>query len=183
MIDTNDTNDTINNIDINNTNDREKIISREYITNLENFQVEIDAKYGKGEWTVLEYTDKKSPIVIKHKCGEEARYTRANSFSTGILKLCKKCQNQRNGRPRLTFEELDARIKGATYGTYELVSLIDSTNFIVNHKSCERKPFRTSVSRFFSRGQRCQCSKKMVVGKKTPIQEYSINDINDTNEE
>lgn len=135
----------------------------------EEFQNNIDITYGKGEWTVKEYDGASKPLVIAHKCGKEKRLSRASTFTSAGKDKCVVCNKvnwKKNGRPRLTFEELSARISEATYDTYELVELIDSTEFIVNHKSCDRKPFRTSVSRFFSRGSRCQCVKKMVVGRK-----------------
>ncbi|MDB8794286.1 hypothetical protein PN290_00250 [Romboutsia sp. 1001216sp1] len=132
----------------------------------EEFQKKIDEKYGEGEWTVEEYKGSRLPLVILHKCGKEKRLTRASTFSSGGRDHCEECKALEVGRPKLTFEELSERITDATYGTYELVELVDSTNFTVNHKSCNRPPFKTSVTRFFTRGQRCQCSKKGIVGRK-----------------
>ena len=135
----------------------------------EEFQTNIDNTYGVGEWTVMEYSGASKPLVIVHKCGEEKRLSRASTFTSGGKDKCVVCNKvnwKKNGRPRLTFEELSKRISEATYDTYELVELIDSTEFIVNHKSCDRKPFKTSISRFFSREQRCQCAKIGVVGRK-----------------
>lgn len=132
----------------------------------EDFQKKLDEKYGVGEWFVKEYKGSRFPLVIVHKCGKEKRLTRASTFSSGGRDYCENCGVLEVGRPKLTFEELNKRISEATYGTYELVELIDSTNFTVKHKSCDRPPFKTSTSRFFSRGQRCACSKKGVVGRK-----------------
>ena len=113
----------------------------------------IDSIYGEGEWELLEYEGGHKPCLLKHKCGLEKR-------------------------PKLTFDELSKRISDLTYGTYELIELIDSTEFIVNHKSCERPPFKTSTMRFFTRGQRCACSKKGRVGKKTKAEnEAEINNM------
>lgn len=129
----------------------------------EDFQRKIDEKYGVGEWKAkTEYFGSDRPIVMVHKCGQEKSLTRASSFTR--LNTCK-CESSM-GRPKLSFEELDERIQRETYGTYRLVELIDSTEFTVEHKSCDRKPFKTTVSRFFSRGQRCQCSKSGVVGRR-----------------
>lgn len=129
---------------------------------IEQYQNKIDEKYGKGEWVVEEYTGASKPLVIVHSCGREKRLSRASSFEKSNSCKCVSTV----GRPKLTFEELDKRIQKETYGTYRLIELIDSNNFTVEHKSCDRKPFKTTISRFFSRGQRCACSKKMVVGKK-----------------
>lgn len=134
----------------------------------EQYQNKIDEKYGVGEWTVDTYTGSNKPLVIVHKCGKEKRLSRASTFTSG-KDSCTECTSKSVGRPKLDFEELNKRISEATYGTYELVELIDSedrTDFVVNHKSCNREPFTTSTYRFFSRGQRCQCSKKGVVGRK-----------------
>lgn len=136
------------------------------IIDKQDFQEEVNLKYGEGEWTVLEFTDKRSSVALEHKCGAIKRYSRGTTFTNGRTVHCSKCDSVKKGRPTLTFEELDARIKGATYSTYELVSLIDSSEFIVRHTSCNRKPFKTSVTRFFSKNQRCQCSKRGVVGRK-----------------
>ena len=124
----------------------------------------IDSIYGEGEWELLEYEGGHKPCLLKHKCGLEKSVSRFSTFKQGNTKC--KCQHSK-GRPKLTFDELAKRISDATYGTYELIELIDSTEFIVNHKSCERPPFKTSTMRFFTRGQRCACSKKGRVGKKT----------------
>ena len=60
----------------------------------------------------------------------------------------------------------------------------DSSDFMVNHKSCERPPFRTSSARFFTRGQRCACSKAGKVGRKSKLEsEAEINQIIMENEE
>lgn len=128
------------------------------------YQEKINEKYGEGEWQVLTFKGLREPVVVEHKCGEKKTITRATNFIRNSY-ICRKCK--KTGRPKTSFEEMDKRIKEATYNTYELVELIDSTNFVVNHKSCDREPFRTSVSRFFSRGQRCACSKSGVVGRKT----------------
>ena len=136
----------------------------------EDFQTKINNTYGEGEWTVIEYTGAHKPLVIVHNCGKEKRLSRASTFTSAGKDRCVECykrgMGKSTGRPKLTFEELSARISEATYDTYELVELIDSTEFVVNHKSCDRKPFTTSISRFFSREQRCHCAKIGVVGRK-----------------
>ena len=135
----------------------------------------IDSIYGEGEWELLEYEGGHKPCLLKHKCGLEKPVSRFSTFKLGQTKC--KCQYAK-GRPRLTFDELAKRISDVTYGTYELIELIDSTEFIVNHKSCERPPFKTSTMRFFTRGQRCACSKKGRVGKKTKAEnEAEINNM------
>ena len=135
----------------------------------------IDSIYGEGEWELLEYEGGHKPCLLKHKCGLEKSVARFSTFKQGNTKC--KCQHSK-GRPKLTFDELAKRISDATYGTYELIELIDSTEFIVNHKSCERPPFKTSTMRFFTRGQRCACSKKGRVGKKTKAEnEAEINNM------
>ena len=135
----------------------------------------IDGIYGEGEWELLEYEGGHKPCLLKHKCGLEKSISRFSTFKQGNTKC--KCQHSK-GRPKLTFDELAKRISDATYGTYELIELIDSTEFIVNHKSCERPPFKTSTMRFFTRGQRCACSKKGRVGKKTKAEnEAEINNM------
>ena len=135
----------------------------------------IDSIYGEGEWELLEYNGGHKPCLLKHKCGLEKPVSRFSTFKLGKTKC--KCQHSK-GRPKLTFDELAKRISDATYGTYELIELIDSTEFIVNHKSCERPPFKTSTMRFFTRGQRCACSKKGRVGKKTKAEnEAEINNM------
>ena len=135
----------------------------------------IDSIYGEGEWELLEYEGGHKPCLLKHKCGLEKSVSRFSTFKQGNTKC--KCQHSK-GRPKLTFDELAKRISDATYGTYELIELIDSTEFIVNHKSCERPPFKTSTMRFFTRGQRCACSKKGRVGKKTKAEtEAEINNM------
>ena len=132
----------------------------------------IDSIYGEGEWELLEYEGGHKPCLLKHKCGLEKSVSRFSTFKQGNTKC--KCQHSK-GRPKLTFDELAKRISDATYGTYEL---IDSKEFIVNHKSCERPPFKTSTMRFFTRGQRCACSKKGRVGKKTKAEnEAEINNM------
>ena len=138
-------------------------------------QIDADKVYGKGEWDVLLYRGGHEPCLLRHKCGLEKTVSRFSTFKLGKTKC--KCQYAK-GRPRLTFDELAKRISDATYGTYELIELIDSTEFIVNHKSCERPPFKTSTMRFFTRGQRCACSKKGRVGKKTKAEnEAEINNM------
>ena len=135
----------------------------------------INSIYGEGEWELLEYEGGHKPCLLKHKCGLEKSVSRFSTFKQGNTKC--KCQHSK-GRPKLTFDELAKRISDATYGTYELIELIDSTEFIVNHKSCERPPFKTSTMRFFTRGQRCACSKKGRVGKKTKAEnEAEINNM------
>ena len=135
----------------------------------------IDSIYGEGEWELLEYEGGHKPCLLKHKCGLEKPVSRFSTFKLGKTKC--KCQHSK-GRPKLTFDELSKRISDLTYGTYELIELIDSTEFIVNHKSCERPPFKTSTMRFFTRGQRCACSKKGRVGKKTKAEnEAEINNM------
>ena len=138
-------------------------------------QDSVDEIYGEGEWEVLEYKGGHKPCLVKHKCGLEKPVSRFSTFKLGKTKC--KCQYDK-GRPKLTFDELAKRISDLTYGTYELIELTDSTEFIVNHKSCERPPFKTSSMRFFTRGQRCACSKKGRVGKKTKTEnEAEINNM------
>lgn len=134
-----------------------------YDLELLKYQEKVDEKYGKGEWRVIFFEGLRKPVVVEHECGERKTITRATNFIRNSY-ICRSCQQ--TGRPKISFEEMDKRIKEATYNTYELVELIDSTDFVVNHKSCDRKPFRTSVPRFFSRGQRCACKKRGVVGRK-----------------
>lgn len=134
------------------------------------FQDKINEMYGEGEWTVKQFTGSHLPVVLEHKCGTEKRLSRATSFTSGTRNKCVKCSKkgdyQGNGRPRLDFDEIAKQVSELTYDTYELLELVDATEMIVNHKSCDRPPFKTSTSRFISRGQRCACCKKGVVGRK-----------------
>lgn len=132
------------------------------------FQREIDELCGEGEWVVKEYTGASKPVVLEHKCGTEKRLSKGNTFTVMGKRSCHKCDKEHvcGGRPKKTFEELQKEVSESTYDTYEVIELLESGEFIVNHKSCERHPFITTTSRFFSRGQRCQCSKKGVVGRK-----------------
>lgn len=131
-----------------------------------NFQNKVNEIFGEENWTVISFSGVTKTLKIKHKCGAVKEYSQARSFLKSLGR-CESCSTKKiQGRPRLTFKELNDRINRVTHGTYELIDLTDSTSFIVNHKSCDRKPFSTSVSRFFSKGQRCQCSKKGVVGRK-----------------
>ena len=129
-----------------------------------NAQTAIDKVYGENEWELLEYKGGHEPCLVKHKCGIEKPVSRFSTFKLGKTKCI--CQHEK-GRPKLQFDELDKRISDITYKTYELIELKDSKEFIVNHKSCERPPFKTSSMRFFTRGQRCACSKKSRVGRKS----------------
>ena len=123
----------------------------------------IDDIYGKNEWELLEYNGGHKPCLLKHKCGLEKPVSRFSTFKLGKTKC--KCQYEK-GRPKLQFDDLAKKISDLTYGTYELLELTDSTEFIVNHKSCDRPAFKTSSMRFFTRGQRCSCSKAGRVGRK-----------------
>lgn len=123
----------------------------------------IDDIYGENEWELLEYNGGHKPCLLKHKCGLEKPVSRFSTFKLGKTKC--KCQYEK-GRPKLQFDDLAKKISDLTYGTYELLELTDSTEFIVNHKSCDRPAFKTSSMRFFTRGQRCSCSKAGRVGRK-----------------
>ena len=127
-------------------------------------QIAIDNIYGTGEWEILDYNGGHEPCLAKHKCGLEKSISRFSTFKLGKTKC--KCEHKNSGRPKISFDELQERISNLTYGTYELIWLKDSTDFMVNHKSCERPPFRTSSMRFFTRCQRCACSKTGKVGRK-----------------
>lgn len=145
-------------------------------------QISIDKIYGEGEWEILDYNGGHAPCLLKHKCGLEKPISRFSTFKLGKTKC--KCESKNSGRPRISFDELQEKISNLTYGTYELIELKDSTEFIVNHKSCERPPFKTSSMRFFTRGQRCACSKKGRVGKKTKAEnEAEINNMITENKE
>ena len=145
-------------------------------------QMIIDKVYGKNEWEVLEYNGGHEPCLVKHKCGLKKPVSRFSTFKLGKTKC--KCEYKNCGRPKTTFEELQKRISNLTYGTYELIWLKDSTDFMVNHKSCERPPFRTSSARFFTRGQRCACSKAGKVGRKNKLEnEAEINKLIMENQE
>ena len=146
-----------------------------------NAQEVANSVYGEGEWEVLEYNGGHNPCLLKHKCGIEKPVSRFSTFKLGKTKC--ECQHQK-GRPKLQFDDLAKRVSEATYGTYELIELIDSREFIVNHKSCERPPLKTSTMRFFTRGQRCACSKKGRVGRKTKLESKAeIDRIRRKNEE
>lgn len=145
-------------------------------------QMEADEVYGKGEWEVLLFKGGHEPCLLRHKCGLEKKVSRFSTFKLGKTKC--KCQYKKRGRPKTAFEELQERISEATYGTYELIWMKDSSDFMVNHKSCERPPFRTSSARFFTRGQRCACSKAGKVGRKSKLEsEAEINQMIMENEE
>ena len=139
----------------------------------EEAQNTINTVYGENEWEILEYKGGHKPCLVKHKCGLEKPVSRFSTFKLGKTKC--ECQYKK-GRPKLTFEGLSKRISDITYGTYELIELKDSSEFVVNHKSCDRPPFKTSSMRFFTRGQRCACSKKGRVGRKPKSE--SIAEIN-----
>ena len=138
----------------------------------EEAQNTIDTVYGENEWEIFEYKGGHKPCLVKHKCGLEKPVSRFSTFKLGRTKC--ECQYKK-GRPKLTFEGLSKRISDITYETYELIELKDSSEFVVNHKSCDRPPFKTSSMRFFTRGQRCACSKKGRVGRKSKAE--SIADI------
>ena len=131
---------------------------------IEEAQKIIDEVYGSNIWELLEYEGSHNPCIARHKCGKEKPISRFVNFKKGNTKC--ECENS-TGRPKLQFDELNQKISDLTYGTYELVELKDSLEFWVNHKSCDRPPFKTTSPRFFSRGQRCSCSKKISVGRKT----------------
>lgn len=133
----------------------------------EEAQNTINTVYGGNEWEILEYKGGHKPCLVKHKCGLEKPVSRFSTFKLGRTKC--ECQYKK-GRPKLTFEGLSKRISDITYGTYELIELKDSSEFVVNHKSCDRPPFKTSSMRFFTRGQRCACSKKGRVGRKPKLE-------------
>lgn len=131
----------------------------------EQFQAEVDKIYGEGEWKVISYNGTSNRVDICHKCGEKRSISRANNFLKGHTH-CKECEKSRAGRPRLDFEEMSEKISRATDGEYELIGLNSSTELIINHIGCDRPPFVTTTTRFFTRGQRCQCTKKGRVGKR-----------------
>ena len=130
---------------------------------LKDIQSQIDSVYGENEWKVTEYTKYHEPCTVIHSCGKEKIVSRYSTLKSGKTKC--KCQYEK-GRPKLQFDDLAKKISDLTYGTYELLELTDSTEFIVNHKSCDRPAFKTSSMRFFTRGQRCSCSKAGRVGRK-----------------
>lgn len=141
---------------------------------IEQFQKRVDNTFGKYQWEVRQYKGMDNPLVVSHWCGTRKYFKKASFFLCGLEYKCASCEPTREktdarGRKKLKFEDLEKRISEETYGTYELVEMTDSTDFIINHKSCDRLPFRTDVSRFFSRGQRCQCTKKGKVGKKNKV--------------
>ena len=43
-------------------------------------QNEIDEIYGKGEWTLIEYSGSKQPVVLIHKCGAKKITSRYVNF-------------------------------------------------------------------------------------------------------
>ena len=130
---------------------------------IEEAQKITDEIYGENEWKILKYEGGHEPCLLKHKCGKEKPVSRFTTFKRGQTK-CEECHGK--GRRKLQFNELSQRISDLTYGTYELIELKNSLEFWVNHKSCERPAFKTDSCRFFSRGQRCACSKKNKVGRK-----------------
>lgn len=132
----------------------------------EEFQEDVNEVYGEGEWEVISYVGTSSKVDIRHKCGTERSISRANNFLKGSTQ-CKECEKSRAGRPKLDFDKMAKRISKTTKGKYELVSLDSSTEMVINHLECDREPFTTTTTRFFTRGQRCQCTKKGKVGKKT----------------
>ena len=134
---------------------------------LKDIQSQIDSVYGENEWKVTEYTKYHEPCTVVHKCGEEKVVSRYSTLKGGKTKC--KCQYKAVGG-KWTFESLAKKINEMTYGVYELVELKDSTEFIVNHKNCDRPPFKTSSMRFFTRGQRCSCSKKGRSGRKSKLE-------------
>ena len=131
---------------------------------LRDAQNDINEVYGENEWEVLKYNGSHSPCTLKHKCGLEKQVSRFSTFKLGKTKC--KCQHSGVGG-KWTFEDLAKKIDEITYGTYELIDLKDSREFTVNHKSCDRKPFKTSSARFFTRNQRCACSKCGRSGRKS----------------
>ena len=148
---------------------REKIL-------IEEAQKMINDIYGEGQWELLVYEGSHNTCLVKHKCGREKPISRFVNFKKGKAKC--ECQESVSGRPGLKFDKLNQKISDLTYGTYELTELKNSSEFWVNHKSCDRPPFKTTSSRFFSRGQRCACSKKNKVGRKPKKEtELEINNI------
>ena len=144
---------------------------------IEEAQKITDEIYGENEWKVSKYEGSHDPCVVEHKCGKEKTVSRFTTFKRGQTK-CEECHSR-----KLKFDELNQRISNLTYGTYELVKLKNSLEFWVNHKSCERPAFKTDSCRFFSRGQRCACSKKNKVGRKPKREtEAEINNIMKENE-
>lgn len=129
------------------------------IPNVKKAQQIADSIYGKGEWEVILYNGGHQEVLLEHKCGQEKTVSRFSTFKLGKTKC--ECQHDRSsvGRPPITFEELAKRVAEVDYGNYELLELISGKEFIVNHKACNRKPIKTSLSRFFSAGQRCACMK------------------------
>lgn len=148
-------------------------------------QKDIDKVYGANEWEILEYNGGHEPCLLKHKCGLEKKVSRFSTFKLGKTRC--KCQYKKSdkiGRPKMSFDELQEKISNLTYGTYELIELKDSREFMVNHKSCERPPFRTSSMRFFTRGQRCACSKNGKVGRRNKLEsEAEVNQMIKENHE
>ena len=131
----------------------------------EKAQNTIDTVYGENEWEVLEYKGGHKPCLVKHKCGLEKPVSRFSTFKLGRTKC--ECQYKK-GRPKLKFsEELAKKVSDATYGTYELLDIEGHSGYIINHKSCDRPPLKTTHTRFFVKNERCACSKKGRVGRKS----------------
>ena len=142
---------------------------------LKDIQSQIDSVYGENQWKVTEYTKYHEPCTVIHSCGEEKVVSRYSTLKSGKSRC--KCQYKDFGR-KWTFEALNDKINEITHGTYELVELKDSTEFYVNHKNCDRPPFKTSSMRFFTRGQRCACCKKGRSGRKSNKQnEIELNNL------
>lgn len=136
-----------------------------WIKTIEEYQEEVNTVYGEGEWTVLSYEGTSNKVLIRHKCGTERTVSRAKNFLKGDIK-CKTCNKVKVGRPRLSFEKMKEKVYRETDGEYELVSMKSSSELEIIHMKCDRPSFITTSYRFFTKGQRCQCTKKGRVGKK-----------------
>ena len=57
-------------------------------------QNEIDEIYGKGEWTLIEYSGSKQPVVLIHKCGARKTISRYTNFKKGVARCVNKCKKE-----------------------------------------------------------------------------------------
>lgn len=61
---------------------------------LEYIQNEIDEIYGKGEWTLIEYSGSKQPIKLEHKCGAKKTISRYTNFKRGFARCVNRCEKE-----------------------------------------------------------------------------------------
>lgn len=57
-------------------------------------QNEIDEIYGKGEWTLIEYSGSKQPIKLQHKCGSRKTISRYTNFKKGNARCVDRCDKK-----------------------------------------------------------------------------------------